>query len=112
VSERIETNGQLEVEVERAGVTVTAKVAGELDSHTAPQLQQALAGVLDSGAKRLVLDVAEVGFVDSSGLRVLIGLRQQLGGGVADVELVHLSPSFRRLLELTGLLGELAPNAD
>jgi anti-anti-sigma factor len=111
VSDRSEANGQLEVEVERTGTTVTAKVAGELDSHTAPQLQQGLAGVLGNGAARLVLDVADVGFVDSSGLRVLIGLRQQLGGGVADVELVNLSPAFRRLLELTGLLNELAPHA-
>ena len=93
-------------------VTVTAdetcvQVRGELDAHTVGELEQTLAPMADKGPSVLVLDVGGVGFVDSSGLRVLLGLRRRLVARGGQLRLVELSPAFRRLLDLTGLLDEL-----
>ena len=49
-------------------------VAGEVDVATAPQLKQVLLEVLDDGATSLRVDVAQVAFIDSAGLGVLIGV--------------------------------------
>ena len=50
------------------------RLTGELDLATAPALEQAVRGALEAGAERLVLDLANLTFVDSSGLRLLITL--------------------------------------
>ncbi|HET9600200.1 MAG TPA: STAS domain-containing protein, partial [Acidimicrobiales bacterium] len=47
-------------------------IRGELDAYSAPTLDAAVTKVLDGGAARLVLDLSDVGFIDSSGLRSMI----------------------------------------
>ena len=47
-------------------------VAGELDRDTRKQLEDFLQGVVDGGARRVVLDFAHVTFMDSSGLGLLV----------------------------------------
>ena len=75
---------------------------GEIDAHSAP----ALAGrfeTLPAGDDDVVIDMADVTFMDSSGLRVLIDLHERLGA--ASRRLVIDSPSqpVTRLLEVAGL---------
>jgi len=57
-------------DVHRDGDDLVAVVIGDLDVHTAARLRAVVeeAHALESGAPRLVLDAAGVGFVDSSGL--------------------------------------------
>ena len=78
-------------------------LAGEIDSYTAAELADRLAG--DPPAD--VLDLAAVTFIDSSGLRVLVeGHQQRIEQGK---RLVLRSPSapVQRLLEISGLAGHL-----
>ncbi len=57
----------------RAGRACTVvRVSGELDMDTGPQLQDFLQEVADGGARQVVLDFAEVTFMDSSGLGLLV----------------------------------------
>jgi anti-anti-sigma factor len=97
----------LVIEVRREGDEATLTLAGELDPHTAPRLADEIDGLIGSGVTSMVMVLADLGFIDSSGLRVVISADRELterGGG-----LVLRSPSetVRRLLDLTGLLGHL-----
>ena len=100
----------LQVTVSDDGSTVVAD--GQIDSHTAPTLDEALAGA--DPTQSVSVDLSAITFVDSSGLRVLVRAhnRQAEGGG----ELVVLDPSepVRRLLDITGLTSELriTPSVD
>lgn len=76
------------------------KVAGEIDASTAPRLAEAFGGELPTSGE-VVVDVADVTFIDSSGLRVFIDLSDRLEVGV--VTLRSTPRSVRRLLELTGM---------
>ena len=97
----------LSITVSRDGEEATLTLTGELDPHTAPMLSEELENVTSEGATNVVLVLAGLGFIDSSGLRVLIAadrdLREQGG------RLVLRSPSdtVTRLLEITGLLDHL-----
>ena len=85
---------------ERGDVLVLS-LAGELDLYSAPALREALRGVVERSPKRLVVDLAEVTFVDSTILGALVEARSQLGGdGFA-----LAAPGFevRRALEVSGL---------
>lgn len=78
------------------------EVTGDIDVSTAPALAEAFGGELPtSGDGRVVVDVADVTFIDSSGLRVLIELNTRVGTG--QVTLRSAPRNVRRLLELTGL---------
>lgn len=73
-------------------------VSGELDMATAQQLGQALA---DAAGTKVILDMVDVTFIDSVGLRTLIQARQQLGDG--SLHVVAPDGPVRRLLQLTKL---------
>ena len=65
----------------RAGQACTVvRVGGEIDMETSPQLHDFLQQVSDAGAARVVLDFADVTFMDSSGLGVLIVWFKELTG--------------------------------
>jgi anti-anti-sigma factor len=77
-------------------------LSGDLDAHTAPQLDEAVNQVVNSGADRIVLEMADVGFVDSSGLRSMIRARSE-GGSTRTVVIQAPSAATLRLLEITGM---------
>jgi anti-anti-sigma factor len=64
-------------------------------------LRDALEPVVQANG-RLVLDVGEITFIDSSGLRALLQLSQQMNGA-APLVLSQVPPSVRRLLDVVGL---------
>ena len=78
-------------------------LAGELDLSTAPQLWAAIDSAIAGGHQRLVLDLKDLTFVDSTGLGVFVRAGKELrsvGGGLA-----LRSPGERvsKLLEITKL---------
>jgi anti-sigma B factor antagonist len=80
-------------------------VAGALDAATAPVLRAALDAVLEAGAPpaSLVLDLGELGFLDSTGLRVLVETHRALAACDRRLRLRHATVTTRRLLDITGL---------
>ena len=76
-------------------------LSGDLDAHTAPRLDEAITEVMRSGADPIVLQMAGVGFVDSSGLRSMIRARNE--GGDRSVVIQSPSAATIRLLEITGM---------
>jgi anti-sigma B factor antagonist len=78
-------------------------LTGEVDPHTAPLLEQALAELIDGGATSIRLDGSGLTFIDSSGLRVLVDAHRRLGATKEALLLTGVTPTLRRLLEVTGL---------
>src|SRR6185369_16605216 len=74
------------------------RLSGELDMATAETLRDALDPVVQANG-RLVLDVGEITFIDSSGLRALLQLSEQMNGS-APLVLSQVPPSVRRLLDV------------
>jgi anti-sigma B factor antagonist len=85
----------------RPGVAVLA-VLGEIDALTTPQLEIGIDELLADPAERIVLDLAEVTFLASSGLAVLIKAAQQAGGPARRLRLVVATRAVRRPLQVTG----------
>ena len=77
-------------------------LAGELDVSAAEVLTSTLEQV-NTSAPGLILDMAAVTFIDSSGLRTLIQARQMFRNELASVTIRDPQPTTTRLLELTGL---------
>jgi anti-sigma B factor antagonist len=90
------------VECERPGVAVLA-ASGEIDVATAPELHDHLGKLLQDSPELLVVDLADVSFIDSTGLGVLVGAVRDVRAGGGDLRLVVTQPQIIRLLEITGL---------
>jgi len=60
------------VQLDQDGESLTVRASGELDIATTDALQKVLRHAFDGDAAAIILDVAELTFIDSMGLRVLL----------------------------------------
>lgn len=81
------------------------RVLGSLDANTVNRFDRLMDDLLSKGADRIVIDLSQVDFFDSSGLRSLISVRARMGSRERFV-LRGVSTSTKRILELTGLAEE------
>jgi anti-anti-sigma factor len=95
----------IDVHPERDVVRVVP--VGELDLATAPELEAQLHELRTSGFERLVLDLRQLRFVDSSGIRVIVTEDQHAGAHDRGFSLIGGPPAVQRALELCGLLEHL-----
>ncbi len=91
------------VEEEDRG-TVVLKLSGELDIASAPALEQALQDVEEAGARRLLIDLGELLFMDSTGLRALLLARRQATESERELLLRQGPRQVQRVFELSGTL--------
>jgi anti-anti-sigma factor len=91
----------------RAGDVLELLVAGRVDAHWSGHLARALEEAVRSGADRLRLDFAEVRYMSSAGIRVLLTFHQQLRRLGGSFSLANPSPAVRDVLEMAGLLAVL-----
>ena len=88
--------------VERHGDACVVKLGGELDLYNAPQVRKALTGACANSPERVVVDLSEVEFIDSTALGLLIEARKQLDNRRAFL-LAAPGLETRRVLEISGL---------
>jgi anti-sigma B factor antagonist len=91
----------LHTEADGDGTLLT--VRGELDAYTAPGLEEQIARLIESGARRIVLDLSETAFLDSSGLRAILTSQRKVAEATGELRLRRPSEPVTRLLEITGL---------
>ena len=93
----------MEIEFETVdGITVVT-LFGELDSRTAPIVQEKLLD-LPSPEARVLLEMSGVGYISSAGLRALLMLYRRMANSDGRVALVGLTESIRDVMTVTGFL--------
>ena len=88
---------------EQHGGAAVVVPTGELDLATAPALEDALGRAFESGSGRVVLDLRELEFIDSSGLRTLLTAHRQAEMARAQFSLVAGHRGLERTLEIAGV---------
>ena len=87
---------------DRNGWAVLA-VTGEVDVATAPRLREQLISLVGEGRVRIVVDLEQVDFLDSTGLGVLVGALKRVRTQDGDLSLVCTEPRILKVFEITGL---------
>ncbi len=93
----------LRLVTERHGAAAVVRVSGELDAYRAPELEDLGAALLNEGVSKLVLNMSGTTFLDSSGLRAMVTLRDRMLHAEGELALVDPTEAVRRLLSITGL---------
>jgi anti-sigma B factor antagonist len=91
------------VEVELDGSAAVMRLSGELDISCEDPFVAAVDDTLERGASELTVDLTDVSFIDSSGLRFLIELWARARKQQFELTLVQGSGMVRRTLEIAGL---------
>lgn len=93
---------QLGLDVSQAGPLTVVALHGELDAATAADLEALSTLLAGSGATEVALDLADLGFVDSNGVRAILALRDRFVQAGGDLFLVRPS---RLLLHIVKTIG-------
>lgn len=78
-------------------------IRGEIDLASAPLISQELQDAARSSSRRIVLDLAALDFIDSSGIRALLEAQGHADSNAHVLLLTNVPPRVRRLFRLTGL---------
>lgn len=94
----------LDVHSELVGNVLLVSVAGELDLETAPRLRTLVdARLSHTGARHLLLDMADVSFLDSSGLGAILGRYRTISAAGGSMGIAAARTGVKRVLRLSGV---------
>ncbi len=87
---------------EAQGLSVV-KLEGRVDSETAPQLEAALTALLDANCKKIVINLKDVEFMSSAGLRAMVAAYQAAQNAGGSVRLAAVPESILSIMYTVGL---------
>jgi len=85
------------------GETHLIELGGEVDLYTAPEFKERMVQVIEDGKKRVVVDLSEATFIDSTTLGVLVGGVKRLRPTGGSLALVCTDQNIQKIFEITGL---------
>lgn len=83
------------------GTKLTVALEGRIDTLTAPQLETELAPLL-GGVEALVLDLTQVAYISSAGLRVLLSTHKKMLAAGGSLTISNAVPAVREVFDITG----------
>ncbi len=98
--------------IKEDGNNITAKVCGEIDAYTAPKLREAFRPYSDKKHIKIIVDLSEVSYMDSTGLGVFVGLFKSTRANDSSLYLNGLSARLQRLFDITGLADIMEVNKE
>ena len=93
----------LDLESTQRGATSILTLRGEVDVYTAPRLRQAIVDLVDAGSPRVVVDMENVDFLDSTGLGVLVEGWKRARARESDLAVVATQDKILKIFDITGL---------
>lgn len=103
----------LDIKQDEQGSLRILTLIGRLDTETAPDFELAAHDLLEAGSRQFVVDLAQISYVSSAGLRVLLALAKKVDGqGV--LRLAALQPVVKEVFEKSGFarLFQIFPRTD
>ena len=91
------------INVERDFELLTLEITGRLDTTTAPNLE-AVINELSEDTKELVFNMAELEYISSAGIRVLLGAYKKMNSNQGIMRIERANDMVREVFEMTGLL--------
>ncbi len=83
--------------------THVIELGGEVDLYTAPEFKERLVELIESGKSKIVVDLSEATFIDSTTLGVLVGGVKRLRPAGGSLALVCSDQNITKIFEITGL---------
>ncbi len=92
----------MEIKKEQNGNELTVSIIGRLDTTTAPQLEAELRGGV-TGVEKLILDMKDLEYLSSAGLRVILAA-QKVMNKQGEMVVRNVNDTIREIFEVTGFI--------
>ncbi|MBI3628299.1 MAG: STAS domain-containing protein [Candidatus Rokubacteria bacterium] len=102
----------MEIEVTQTGGVTLVVPKGDLDMGTADQMKRTLTELIEKGQSKLVMDLTDVAYVDSSGLGALVAAMKRARAVGGNLKLCGLQEDVRSIFEMTRLIKVMAVHSD
>ncbi len=94
----------MEVEFRRASNALVVEIEGEIDASSTDRLRRSIDIEYDcSAARDMIFDFKKVGFMDSSGIGLIIGRYKRVSALGGKIMIVGADKTIKRIIELSGL---------
>ncbi|QRG69844.1 anti-sigma F factor antagonist [Brevibacillus choshinensis] len=94
----------LRIVMETRQDVLVIRLQGELDHHTAEELRGKVDEILRApDIRHIVLSLADLTFMDSSGIGVILGRYKQISARSGDMYVTSINPTIYRIFEMSGL---------
>ena len=85
-----------------SGADFTLLLSGRIDTITCNLLNEEIDNLLNENCQKLILDFAEVDYISSAGLRVILAAQKKVSTQNLEFELTNLSESIKNIFNITG----------
>ena len=92
----------MEFAQQQSGDVLVVRLTGRLDSSAAPGAEQDFAGVLGDGAPHIAIDLSDLEYISSAGLRVLLIVAKKVQQAHGKIALCGLTPNVREIFAISG----------
>jgi anti-anti-sigma factor len=93
----------VDISIEKKGDVLVCKISGEITFSTSPDLRKKLIEAVDEGVKKVVVNLKDVGYVDSSGMATLVELLQKVKSAEGDLKLAETPEKIVEILDMVRL---------
>ncbi len=93
----------MDLKLEKAGDVVVVRPRGNLDIQNSTDFRNAVKSTISDGNVKIVIDLAHVSFIDSSGLGALVACLKSANQEGGSIKLARLTSEVRIVIELTRL---------
>jgi anti-sigma B factor antagonist len=83
--------------------TTVLNLRGEVDLYAAPELKRHVDGAIRRGKRRVILDLSDATFIDSTTLGIMVGGMKRLRPAGGALSVICPNPGMAKLFEITGL---------
>ena len=89
--------------IERVGDVRICRISGKLDANTASEVEKKLQDTINSGNKKLILDLQGLDYLSSAGLRVLLQAFKKMEASQGEMVLTSLNDKVMEIFAIAGL---------
>ncbi|MBU9710438.1 STAS domain-containing protein [Evansella tamaricis] len=93
----------LKVDIKEGNRETVVFLKGEVDVYTAPTLKESLYPLAEQKEKKIVVDLSNINYIDSTGLGIFIGALKATDKSNSTITICGANARVKRLFEITGL---------
>jgi len=92
----------MQISVKTINKVKVVEIEGKLNTRSAPDAEKQLARLIESGEKRILINIEKLGYVSSSGLRVLLATAKKLNSSGGELRICGVKDFVEEIFQISG----------
>ena len=102
----------MDLSIEELGEVKAVRITGKLDTQTSPAAQDKLLALIDGGAAKILIDLEELDYISSWGLRILLVAVKRLDASGGQLRVCNPNKTVQEIFEISGFVEILSVYAN